>query len=99
MNKHVFIQIGIKVHFQVFVTRNEGFTSISHGLLVKNRAKYIFKTTKLKKQKQTIVYSHSSSLVLVAHWLSVSGDWGSNPCREEKNSWFVFESQSHDCPI
>ena len=55
--------------------------------------------SKLKKQKQTIVYSHSSSLVLVAHWLSVSGDWGSNPCREEKNSWFVFESQSHDCPI
>ena len=37
---------------------------------------------------------HSS---LVAHWLSGTGNCGSNPSEGEKLSSFIFESRFYDC--
>ena len=36
---------------------------------------------------------------LVAHWLTIPGDLGSNPSGGEKISSFIFEFWSHDCHV
>ena len=54
----------------------------------------ILNKTKKKQESNTISnkikWDRRSSLV--AHWLLVPGDYGSNPCGREKCSCFVFES-------